>query len=213
MIEQLVKLAADLGGRLIFVGEIVFAFILKRCVMQLGEGVVLQSKFQRDLFAAVFRIAAAVYAVRIRFGFGQFRRIDDFIRVAVQSVPQGGNQLAGFHRRRRHRVEIFHNVIRRVEVVDGRNVFADEIIGKLAVLAEDGFLRVACVFAHVVAVLVFHAAIHQRIESAVLEFKLDGNLLDAAVVIKPAVNAVGIFLSGCGKGEGGENRRGGARPV
>ena len=45
MIEQLVKLAADLGGRLIFVGEIVLAFILKRCVMQLGEGVVLQSKF------------------------------------------------------------------------------------------------------------------------------------------------------------------------
>lgn len=70
MIEQLAKLAADLGGRLIFVGEIVFAFILKRCVMQLGEGVVLQSKFQRDLFAAVFRIAAAVYADRIRFGLG-----------------------------------------------------------------------------------------------------------------------------------------------
>lgn len=96
MIEQLVKLAADLGGRLIFVGEIVFAFILKRCVMQRGEGVVLQSKFQRDLFAAVFRIAAAVYAVRIRFGFGQFRRIDDFIWVAVQSVPRPEISLPDF---------------------------------------------------------------------------------------------------------------------
>ena len=65
MIEQLVKLAADLGGRLIFAGEIVFAFILKRCVMQLGEGFVLQITFQRDLFASVFRIYAALYAVRI----------------------------------------------------------------------------------------------------------------------------------------------------
>ena len=124
--------------------------------------------------------------------------------MAVQPVPEGGNQLAGLHRRRRHRVEILHDVIRRIEVVDGGNALADEIIGELAVLAEDGLLRVARVLAHVIAILVFHAAIHQRIEFSILEFELNGNLLDAAVIVKPAINAVRVFLRGGGQSQGDE---------
>ena len=204
MLKQLVELAADLGGRVAVRREIILVFILQRRVVKLGECVVLQSEFQRDLLAAVLHVAAAINAVRIGLGLGQLRRIDDLVGVAVQPVPEGGNQLAGLHRRRRHRVEILHDVIRRIEVVDGGNALADKIIGKLAVLAEDGLLRVARVLAHVIAVLVFHAAIHQRIEFSILEFELNGNLLDAAVIVKPAINAVRVFLRGGGQSQGDE---------
>ena len=204
MLKQLVELAADLGGRVAVRREIVLVFILQRRVVKLGEGVVLQGEFQRDLLAAVLHVAAAINAVRIGLGLGQLRRIDDLVGVAVQPVPEGGNQLAGLHRRRRHRVEILHDVIRRIEVVDGGNALADEIIGELAVLAEDGLLRVARVLAHVIAILVFHAAIHQRIEFSILEFELNGNLLNAAVIVKPTINAVRVFLRGGGQSQGDE---------
>ena len=71
-------------------------------------------------------------------------------------------------------------------------------------MAEDGLLRVARVLAHVIAVLVFHAAIHQRIEFSILEFELNGNLLDPAVIVKPAINAVCVFLRGGGQSQGDE---------
>ena len=53
MLEQLVELAADLGGRVAVRREIILVFILQRRVVKFGECVVLQGEFQRDLLAAV----------------------------------------------------------------------------------------------------------------------------------------------------------------
>lgn len=81
--------------------------------------------------------------------------------MAVQSVPQGGDELAGFHGCRCNSVQILDNVVRGVEVVNRRDVLADEILRQLAILMQNGFLRVAGILVHVIAVFVFDASIDE----------------------------------------------------
>ena len=160
--------------------------------MDLREAVVLDGEFQHDLLAAVLHVGAAVDAVRIGLSRGQLRRIHQLVGMAVEPVPERGDQLGGLHRRRRDRVNILDDVVGAVQVIDRVDALADQVIRQLTVLVKRRLLRVARVLAHVVAVLVFDAPVDDGIKHPAPQLKLDRDLFDAAVVIKAAVNAVGI---------------------
>ena len=63
----------------------------------------------------------------------------------------------------------------------------------LLILRQRSLLRIAGILNHVVAVFVFNAPVYNGGKKTVFQFKLNGNLLDAAVVIKTAVNTIRII--------------------